>query len=281
MEELRIQKPLFGAAVQITIYEVEENPGKLILEDAYIEALRLQKIFSFFDKDSELSRLNTRRKLTVSKELKEVFAHSIEISKMTKGAYDITLGKAILQRKNKEEVKKPQCSYRDISINDRKIKLNHPDVMIDLGSIAKGYITDKIAEFLKEKGVMEGMIDARGDLLFFGNYIHVVGIQNPRSMGIIHSIKLSNQAVATSGDYMQFHETYRKSHIINQKDIISATVIADTLELADSYATALFVCDTKTRQKLIHDHNIKTLLMISPSNIKTYNGFDRHLYTEK
>lgn len=280
MKETILSKNLFGDKIKIAVYDADTGKLQEALRQVYNEALRLGKIFNFFDKTSELSILNSRRELAVSPDLLRVIKKALDFSELAGGKYDITLGKQIIQRKNKEQIKKTGASYRNISINKNKITLKHKDVLIDLGSIAKGYMTDRLGDLLKSKGIKEFLIDSRGDILVSGEYTHALGIQHPRNAEKnLFLIKLKNQAVATSGDYNQFDRTFSKSHIINSRDIISATVVAPTLEEADVYSTALFVADEKEQLCLIEKNkNIKILLIKEDLKPVMYNNFEELIY---
>jgi thiamine biosynthesis lipoprotein len=267
------KKELFGKEIEIIIYDVDIEIARDIIEEAYKEALRLQKKFNFFDGESELSILNKKRKLKVSDELLKVIKRGLEFSKITNGKYDIAIGKRILQRKTGLE-ETEESSYKDIEINGNDITLKR-EAMIDLGSIAKGYITDRIADFLKSKGVENFIIDSRGDIIAYGNYEYLVEIQHPRKKNEkFYRIKIKNGAVATSGDYNQFYGNFEKSHIINSGEIISLTVVANTLEEADVYSTALFVADEEIREKMIKNNKgVKVLMIMKDLKSKAYNKF--------
>ncbi len=277
-EEVNFKDRLFGDNIIMTMYGVDKKIAEDIFSEAYEYALKLQKIFNFYDRDSELSKLNTKRDMKVSDDLLNVLKKAIEFSELTLGKYDVVLGKNVLERKSGNPITKLSCSYKDISLNEdeRNITLNNPDVLIDLGSIAKGYIGDRLAEFLKEKGIENFLIDARGDIIASGSMQHNIGIQHPRDKSkMFSSIKLKNQAVATSGDYNQFDKSPYSSHILNQNDSISITVIAPTLEEADIYATALFVSDYKTRANMLKNNkDIKVLIIKKNLDKVNYNNFE-------
>ena len=280
IKEINLKKPLFGKEIEIVSYDLalknkKESEILEILEEAYNYALALQRIFNFFDPDSELSKLNTERKISASKELVEVTKRAIELSYKTNGKYDISLGKSILERKRGKKESSSKSLYKSIEINGNIIKLKDDEMLVDLGSIAKGYIADKVAQLLKTRGIKEFMIDARGDILFSGEFEHVLEIQHPRDKkSSINKIKLRNKGVATSGDYNQFYGSYSNSHIINAGDLISLTVIADTLQEADLFSTALFVANNKEREKLIRDNkNIKAFSIDKNMRTREYNGF--------
>ena len=270
--ETCINKRLFGSEISFILDDVDENLCNDIIEEAYGEGLRLQNIFNFYDEKSELSLLNRKRKLAVSKELLEVLKMALEMCKKTNGKYDITLGKQFKQRKLGNQVEKVGCSYKDIIISGNKVELLNPDVQVDLGSIAKGYITDKMAEIIINNGIISGLIDSRGDIRIFGE--REIEIQHPRDKNKeIGTIKLKDCGVATSGDYKQYDKSFDKSHIINQKDNISVTTVSSRLAEADLYATALFVIPEK-EVKSILNKNVKALCINKNLEIKKYNNFE-------
>ncbi len=275
MAETRIKKKLFGGEMEVIIEDLPEELAIEIVDEMYLGALRLQKIFNFYDPNSELSLLNKERTLEVSKELLFVLKKALEICKKTKGLYDIALGKEFLKRKSGENIEKQTCSYKDISIIGNKVCLTDKKVLIDLGSIAKGYITDKLAEFLTSKGVLTGLIDSRGDIFIFGENEREIEIQDPRKAGAIGKLIIKNSGVATSGDYKQYDRSFEKSHILNQKEIISVTVVAPTLTEADLFATAIFVTPENKIKALINTHPlVKVLYVNKEGRINMYNKFE-------
>ncbi len=275
-----MQDELFGKEIEIRFYDLNLETAKRVFEKTYLEALRLQRVFNFFDDGSELSKLNRKRKAKVSKDLLNVITDSLKFSEMTKGEYDITLGKRILNRKKGKKDIRISSSYRDVLVEGDRIKLKNKDATIDLGSIAKGFITDKLSELIKKEGVKEFIINSRGDLVFSGCMTHIIGIANPRNKKKnIHLIKMKDKAVATSGDYNQYYKEYKKSHILNQKDVISATVIAGTLEEADVLSTAIFVSDEKIRRRIIMENpEAKFFLVKEDLSEEMHNGFEEAIY---
>ncbi|HLF53817.1 MAG TPA: FAD:protein FMN transferase [Candidatus Nanoarchaeia archaeon] len=270
-----IKKPIMGGEIEFLLDDIEQSIGENIIKKTYKEALRLQKIFNFFDADSELSILNRERKIKASKELLEVILIALKYCEITKGQYDISLGKNILERKKGAELSKSKCSYKNIEIKKDIIQLTHQDALIDLGSIAKGYIVDKLAHFLKKQNVKSALIDSRGDIAIFGDKEKIFGIQHPRERNkILLKFKVKNCGIATSGDYNQFYGGFDKSHLINQKDLISVTVIAPTLMGADVMASAVFLLNKEEREILIRDNPEIKIYAVDKDLIGyDYNGF--------
>ncbi len=275
MDLISIKKPLFGKEVEFFLPDMDKTLITPVVEAAYDEGLWLSKIFKLYDEKSELSQLNKKRELNVSKEFLEVLKRSLEMCKETGGAYDVSLGRLFLARKRKENEPRLSCSFKDIEIKKNIVKLTHKDVLIDLGSIAKGYIADKMADYIREQGIEAGVVNARGDIVVFGDEPLLIGIQNPRKKEeLMGKIRLLDESIATSGDYNQFNKDYKKSHIINSKDAISVSVVAKTLLEAEVYSTALFVVDKKSRQKLLSKNkSIKALVIDNNMNAEFYNGF--------
>jgi thiamine biosynthesis lipoprotein len=266
--------PLFGTTAELVLFDVEESAAHLILDDAYSLGQKLQKTFDFHDKYSELSGLNKRRLLKASPELIKVLAIALKYSRLSAGQYDITHGKQFIERKKGLQISDLACSYKDVQINGTKVTLLHPDVLIDLGSIAKGYIADELVKFIKKAGVKSGSVDARGDIISFGKE-QIVGVQHPRKDLLFCQIKAKDSGIATSGDYRQFNKSFDQSHILNNKEMISATVAAPDLMTADLFASLVMVLDRPAREALIRKNpKIKVLTIDKELHAKYYNGFE-------
>jgi len=243
---------LLGGEIEIALYDVDPIYAELLFEEINAEGLRLQKIFNFFDPESELSQLNRILSLQCSNDLVFVVKEALTYAKLTDGAYDVGLGRQALERKRGMKESPIIGSYKNIQISDNTITLNHPDILIDLGSIAKGYIAEKLLDFIKINGIESAFINARGDLACYGNVTETVVIEHPRDKTkIIDTLHISNSAIATSGDYKQYYGSYDKSHIIGSQDLISVTVIADNLTKADACATAIFVLGSSKAAELV------------------------------
>jgi FAD:protein FMN transferase len=270
--------PLFGREAEITLYDIDEMFAEEMFLEVYKEGLRLQKIFNFYDPESELSLLNKKRKMAVSGELKFVIKNALDFSEMTKGAYDISKGKQFLERKSGKEISEVSCSYKDISVQENIVSLNNPDAMIDLGSIAKGFIADMMIELMQKLGIESGFVDARGDMRIYGKYKETCTIQHPRKNETFSPINFENMAIATSGDYSQYDKSYDKSHILGKKEFISVTVIADSLMRADAIATSVSVLDKKNAAQFLKNNKDTMCFAVDSALVKYYfNGFEKIL----
>ncbi len=285
------KEPALGTFVTITI---ENTPGcKVLLDRAFQKIREIEKIFNIYAPDSEISCLNRLKKMEVSNQLLYLIQKSIQISEITKGAFDITVLPLIeIYRKcEKENVPPSENQVKEAMqyVGWGKIQIKGNTVTIpgglDMGGIAKGYAVDRTVGFLKEKGVENGLINAGGDIYCIGKSPSGrkwrIGIQDPfHKTGILKTLYLTDTAVATSGDYERYISIKGKKygHIINpvtgktvQDFPTQVTVIAENTTIADGLATAFFVLGAEKSIE-ISDGMDNVAVMIIDSNGKTYQS---------
>ncbi|VAW19101.1 hypothetical protein MNBD_BACTEROID05-963 [hydrothermal vent metagenome] len=243
---------------------------------------RLEEIswrMNVFDEKSDVSRINQSYpdSAKVKADTYEIIARSQDFSRLTNGAFEITVWPLIKlwkesAKKNSmpslsevEEAKSAVGANRYVLEGSNQVRTMHKDTRLDLGGNAKGYAIDEAARILRANKIQNFFIDAGGDVYVGGkNCVGKkwrVGIRDPRFLNkIFDVVNVSNMAVTTSGNYEQFIEIKGKkfSHIIDpqtgfpQKDVVSATVIAKSAEEADVYSTALCVLGAKKGTDLIN-----------------------------
>ena len=185
--------------------------------------------------------------------------------------------------------------YEKIICNDGNLIKDDPEIFIDLGGIAKGFIVDKATQYLKEKGVNYAAINAGGDLFVMRNSktdVWKIGIQHPRNQSALFgSIEVKDRAVVTSGDYEQYFikEGKRIHHIIDPKtglpsyNSVSVTVIAQNATIADALCTALFVMGPELGIKLVdREVDVEALIIFEQDGELCYvfsDNFDKFDFT--
>jgi len=265
---------LIDTFFEIKIEKVKD--GEKILNEAVELVKNLENKLSIFKEDSEVSKLNKNKKYKVSDEVIYVIKKAIYVSEITDGTFDITCKPLIdlykekskenkfpLDREIKESLKR--VGWKKIKIKGNTIILLN-DAEVDLSGIAKGYIVDKVYEFLKTKGIKNGLINAGGDIYCWGNNPEgkkwILGIEDPfEEEKIIGSFKITNKGIATSGNYKRYLKIKNKKigHIVNPKTglpvneiLISVTVIAPDCTTADGLATGIFVLGVEEGLNLVN-----------------------------
>ena len=257
-----------GTVIEITLIADDEEAANKASLQAFQEIKRIETLMSPWLDSSDVTRINRsagKERVKVSPETFEVIQKAQEISELSEGGFDITIGPLTElwreARKKKipppvEEVKEKLglVNFKNIETDQEgKVFLKKKGMAIDLGGIAKGYAVDRAFELLKSLGYKNLIVNAGGDLRVGGlknNQPWSIGIQNPReSKKILARISVSDMAVATSGDYERFfnYEGKRYHHIFNPKDGFptegcqSVTIVTKDCITADGLATAVFV----------------------------------------
>lgn len=214
----------FDTVIQVTLYDAGKES---LLEDCFALADRYEHYFSNTVEDSDISKINAAGgvPVTVHDETIELLQMGIAYGDLSQGKFDITIGnlsdlwnfstKALLEETDASlvpsntEIKAALSTvdYHCIEINGNEVTLTNPDAKIDLGGIAKGYIADKMKEFLNENGVTSGFINLGGNVLVLGpkadGSAYTIGIQRPFSDdgSSIASVKVTDETVVSSGVY--------------------------------------------------------------------------------
>lgn len=241
-----------------------------VLDDAFILLNKLDKMFSMYDSSSDISQINFnagREKIYVPYEVIEVVKDSERLYALTEGVFNPLIGSVTqLWKINDIDNTKPSqeslnyaLSLADISnleISSDYIYLKSKGCIIDLGGIAKGYASKKIADMLKSKGVKSGLIDLGGNVYAVGKKesgenwnIGVRDPINPRGNPAL-VLSINDSAVITSGGYERYKtiDGKRYSHFFDPKtgesvmsDILSVTLVTPDGSLADGLATAFMI----------------------------------------
>lgn len=292
-----VEKIGYALDTQIRIVIYDRGADKNISEEAYNEILRLDKLLSNFNTGSETYKLNQVKKLVVSDELKEILSMAKMISEDTGGAYDVTVYPLTkLWNFKKEyvpsdnEIKKAQASVNieNLIISGNEVTLLN-NAEVDISSIAKGYIADKIINLLKDRGIRNALVDAGGNIKVMGNSDlkissgFKIGIQDPhKDTGVpFGNIVLKDSSVVTSGIYERNFvadgEFYH--HILDTKtgrptvnEVISVSVICENSAKADAYATAVMVLGSEKGLELINSHDDMECIIVRDDNTVVTSG---------
>ncbi|MEJ2181991.1 MAG: FAD:protein FMN transferase [Nitrospirota bacterium] len=280
--------------VTVTVVSKSEDKAGAAIEAAFREIRRLERLLSFWTRDSEIAAINReagRSPVNVSPETLEIVERALQVSRLTGGAFDPTIGPVIrlwdFRKKIKpgpEAVKEAlaRVGYRAIEVDRQKrtVYLSRADMSFDTGGIAKGYAADKAVQVLKQKGIRAGLVSVAGDIRAFGTKpdggAWSVGIRNPRPEAggageneLIAVLPLRDQAVSTSGDYERYfiRNGVRYHHLLDPRTgypargLVSVTVVAPEAVLTDGLATGVFVMGRKKGLELLEKNGFEGVLV--------------------
>lgn len=244
---------------------------------------------SNWDKSSSISKFNYLKKtdpISITDSLAKILSEANKVHDQSDGAFDITLMPLTdiwgFGRKNVKKVPSEQeietalnsVGQKSLLVLDQKrltLRKKIDDASVDLSGIAKGFAIDQISDSLKAKGISDFLVEIGGDLYASGEKgpksPWVIGIEKPdQRLGEVNVIlRITNKAVATSGDYRNFFEkdNRRYSHIIDPKtgrpishQTASVTVLADNAMNADAWATAMMVLGAKKGLVIAEKNNL-------------------------
>src|SRR5450759_62523 len=239
--------------------------------------LKVEKILQDFDmslsiyKDSSIiSRINRNEDVLPDLYFTEVFNKSALISEMTDGAFDITVGPLVKAwgfgpdgHKNFKESKRDSLlklvGMNKVSLVNGRIVKADPHMFLDVNAIAQGYSVDVICHFFDNLGIKNYLIEIGGEVRAKGTKAGAlwrIGIDKPVDNNLSPGetleaiIKISDKALATSGNYRKFYieNGVKYSHEIDPKTgypakntVLSISILADDCAMADGIATACMV----------------------------------------
>jgi len=280
---------------------VADPPQKeqITIQKAVTGALdSVNELMSTYRPDSDVSRFNDSTStdwFDVDAETAVVVSRAIEISRLTDGAFDITIGPAVNAWKfgpqkgpfkplTDDEVSKLRTltgfSKLDVRMSPPSLKKSISELKIDLSAIAKGYAVDRVGDAIRELDYSRYLVEVGGEVIVSGersgggNWI--VEIEEPETDATESSdaaprkATLENLAVATSGDYRNFHqyEGRRYSHTIDpttcrpvDHSLSSASIASNDCMTADAWATAAMVMGTETAHKKAAESGIAILTL--------------------
>lgn len=279
----------------------DKLPSPAEIQKRIDDALKeVNRQMSTYQTDSEISQFNQLRTVNQAMPISQDFAYvtgeALRLNKLTHGALDVTVGPLVNlwgfgpQKEITHEPTAQEIQHASEMVGTDKLKLSqdgqqptlaktHPEVYLDLSSIAKGFGVDKTAAELEKLNIGNYLVEIGGELHGKGHNAQGnpwrIGIEQPNIVqgGATQiTIPLDNKSLATSGDYRIFHvdkSGRRLSHIINPKtkqpishNLASISVVAENATLADGLSTGLFVLGETEALKLAEQENLAVFLII-------------------
>lgn len=266
-EWLAETRPMMGTEVSVRLWHEDAGEGRRLIEAVFAEAARIDQMMSTYIETSAISAINRLaavEPVSTDDELLRLIQRSLDISVLTRGAFDITYDSVgqhydFRQRKRPDaatiEAERKLIDYRFVVLDTvaGTVSFSHPGVRINLGGIAKGYVVERGIDILRLSGVEHAVVTAGGDSRLLGDrrgQPWMVGIRDPRREGqVAISVPLVDEAISTSGDYERFFDEngIRYHHILEPSTgepasgVRSATVFGPDAVITDALSTSVFV----------------------------------------
>lgn len=264
-------KIMMGTLVEVSLTSSGRGLSSL-LDSTFAVISDYESRLSYYDETSELWAINNADadSMAISEDIYNLLVIAGRYYDKTSGRYDVTVsplvdlwhpGRSSLPSPDSIAAAKSLVGFDRLRFSPGYL-IMPTEMSIDFGSIAKGYIIDRAAEYALSQGVNYGHINAGGDIRIFGDPSRAqrIGIRHPRdSNRVIATLLLSDTAVVTSGDYERYFEIdgERYHHIINPltgypvDGVFSVTVIAPNAAAADAMSTSLFVMEPEEAIELV------------------------------
>ena len=204
-------RPLLGTLVEIRAGGPESRVNDGIAA-AFAAIERVQRLMSFHDAGSDVSRINAApvgREVAVDPETHCVLRHALDLSERSDGAFDITIAPSLVAagflpypRLGATQV--DSARFSDLELLPAGAVRWRKKGWIDLGGIAKGYAVDVAVAALRSQGITHGLVNAGGDLRGFGERPWPIQIRAPeRPTMLLNAGSLRDAAIATSAGYFR------------------------------------------------------------------------------
>lgn len=268
------QRPAYHSITGLvfgTIYNITYQYDGDLKPEIEAELKRFDQSLSPFNDSSVISRINRNEELVADSFFVKCFNRSMEISRETKGAFDITIAplanawgfgfkKGAFPDSSMIDSLRQITGYEKVHLEDGKVVKQDPRIMLSCSAVAKGYSVDVVAHLLERKGIKNFMVDIGGEVVVKGKNpkdgLWRIGINKPidDSLSVKQDLQtvleITDLGMATSGNYRNYYykDGKKYAHTIDprtgypvQHSILSSTVIAEDCMTADALATSFMV----------------------------------------
>jgi thiamine biosynthesis lipoprotein len=279
---VRRSMPVMGTMAELTVVHHDTPLAERAIDAAFDVLRRVERQMTRFSDGSDIGRANLaagREGVAVAPATATVLARALEWASASDGRFDPALGSVIELWDVADRHQPPPAGavqplagrqfwrHVDLARGPRSttVRFTDPGVRLDLGGIAKGHGVDLAVRALREAGVTDAIVNVGGDLYALGEAPDggpwSVGIRSPHQADVMAAtLKISDRAVATSGDYAQYFtwHGHRYHHLMDPTTAVprggplhSVTVQADRCIDADAAATATFGLPRGEAERLV------------------------------
>lgn len=308
----------FDTIITVTLYGTEDGT---YIDHCFALASEYEHKLSNTLPDSEITNINENagQFVSVSSDTLELIQAGMHYGELSGGKFDITIGKlsglwniseiaknsqdddnkaapSVLPNAGDVEEALSHVDYQNIIIEQNQVMLADPGAAIDLGGIAKGYIADRMREYLRGKGITAGIINLGGNVLTLGekadHATYSIGIQKPfaDSGELLGVIKVKDASVVSSGVYERYFRVDRKlyHHILDtdtgypaENDLTQVTIISPYSIDGDALSTTCFVLGLADGMALAESlDGIEAIFVTEDGSLHFTSGFGGELTFE-
>jgi len=276
-------RPAMGTLFTLYLYAADQHQASALFEAAFAEIERVEEALSNYRPSSELSRINrlaAQRPVTTDPEVFAFLERSLDFSRRSAGAFDITVGQLMRAwgffRGSGSYPTEPELARARASVGWRNVVLDKqartvhftvPGMDLDPGGIGKGYAVDRVVDVLRESGVRAALVDAGGSSVYAlgappGKEGWIVRVPQPNDKTqAISTFSLRDTSLSTSGNYEKFFRLGGRlyCHIMDPRTgepvqgMMQTTVIAPSATDSDALSTAVFVLGHDLGRKLLEN----------------------------
>lgn len=288
---------LFDTVVTITLYGGSQE----ILQQAFDRCRHYENLLSRTIETSDIGRINRAKgaPVTVDPESAQLIDRGLYFGELSGGLFDITICPASSLwdfTSGRENPKTPDAAalaeavkridYHRVKVSENTVTAE-PGTELDLGGIAKGYIADRIAGFVKEKGVKSALVNLGGNVIVVGSKPDgndfTVGIRKPfdPAGGLAGTLRVRNKTVVTSGTYERYFiaDGTLYHHLLDpatgmpvQNELDSVTIVTDSSADADALSTICFIMGREKGTALIESRPDTEAIFIAKSGELSYTS---------
>lgn len=293
----------FDTVISITLYGTEDES---VLDGCMELAEKYENLFSATIEGSDIWNINHSggNSVSVDRETIELLQTALYYAELSHGAFDPALGTVIdLWDYNSEDPTVPEetdiesalehIDYTDIQLDTDtlEVTLSDPELLVNLGAIAKGYIADRMRDYISSQNVSSAIINLGGNVYALGSKPDgsdfTVGVQKPfdSTGSAITSLSISDSSVVTSGPYERYFEQdgVIYHHILDpatgypsDSGLLSVTILSTDSVDGDALSTTCFVLGEEKGLELIESlPDIEALFITSDYELVYTSGFPR------
>ncbi len=291
----------FDTVTTIIGYETDNDTFQKNLKEIKEQLEEYHKLFDIYnsyDGINNLYTVNSRQKVTADEKIIDLLEFSKEMYNKTNGKVNIAMGSVLeIWHDYRTEGKElpPQdllkkanghTNIDNIVIEENTVYLSDSEMLLDVGAIAKGYSAQKVAEWMKSKGLDGYILNIGGNVCTIGGKNWKVAIEDPDDTKAHTEVLTLNggKALVTSGSYQRFYTVDGKNyhHIIDPVTLMpasyfkSVSVLCDDSAIADSLSTALFCMSYEDGIRILKNFKNIEVMWIKTDGTKLYTeGFKK------